>query len=77
MTVFVILLRGGRMLAWNGMPPDEGFSGGWRPFIWTPHLHDALQFFSAAAAELYARGSLKHDDWRVGAVETDRTEGAA
>lgn len=69
MIVYVIVLCGGRMLAWNGMPPDAGLSGGWRPFVWTPHLHEAEQFYSESAAKLYARGSLKHDQWRVARID--------
>lgn len=77
MIIFVIVLAGGRMLGWNGSPPPEGFSGGWRPYVWTPRLDEAEQFFSETAAELYARGALKHDDWRVGGVSIDAGEGVA
>jgi len=46
-------------------PPPEGMAWGWRPFVWTVNPWLAETFPSEAAAMLYARGALKHDQYEI------------
>lgn len=72
---YVIVFAKGRMLGWNNAAiPPEICAGGYRPYVWTNQLIDAEKFGSEAAAALFGRGAIPHEEWSVVPVSMNQAD---